>query len=194
MKLENQALEQLFSAAHSYNRFTDKPVSNETISQLYELMKWAPTSMNSQPARLVFIQSAAQRERLLPALLDSNVEKTRHAPLTVIVAYDTKFYEQLPTQFPVYDAAPMYRDNEALAEATAFRNSSLQGGYLIMAARALGLDCGAMSGFNPQLVNDTFFPDGDYKVNFILNLGHGAEEGHHPRGPRLDFSEVASII
>ncbi|WP_417533571.1 malonic semialdehyde reductase [Marinobacterium stanieri] len=192
--LNQNALDQLFLQAHSYNQFTDQAVSEETIEQLYDLLKWGPTSMNTQPARYLFLRTPEAREQLLPALMDSNAEKTRQAPLTVIIASDTEFYEHLPTQFKAYDAAPMFRENNALAEATAFRNSSLQGAYLMLAARALGLDAGAMSGFDPEAVNKTFFPDGQWKVNFIVNLGYGAEGGHHPRGDRLSFEQAAQIL
>lgn len=194
MKIDSQAQAQLFTEAHSFNHFSDKAVSEETIRELYELMKWAPTSMNTQPARYVFIRSDEGKEKLIPALLDSNAEKTRKAPLTVIIAYDTEFYQHLGEQFPAYDAAPMFRANNELAESTAFRNSSLQGAYLMMAARALGLDCGPMSGFDPEAVNQQFFADGQCKVNFIVNLGYGAEQGYHPRGPRLAFDQAAEII
>lgn len=192
--LNQNALDQLFFQAHSYNQFTDQAVSEETIEQLYNLLKWGPTSMNTQPARYLFLRTPEAREQLLPALMDSNAEKTRQAPLTVIIASDTEFYEHLPTQFKAYNAAPMFRENNALAEATAFRNSSLQGAYLMLAARALGLDAGAMSGFDPEAVNKTFFPDGQWKVNFIVNLGYGAEGGHHPRGDRLSFEQAAQIL
>lgn len=193
-ELAQETLDQLFYKAHSYNRFCDRLVDDDTIAKLYDLLKWGPTSMNSQPARYLFLRSPEAKEQLLPALLASNVEKTRKAPLTVIIANDSEFYEHLPTQFKAYDAAPMFRDNAALAEATAFRNASLQGAYLIMAARALGLDSGAMSGFDPQQVNDAFFPEGRWKVNFIVNLGYGVEDGHHPRGERLAFDQVAQIL
>lgn len=192
--LNQNALDQLFFQAHSYNQFTGQVVSEETIEQLYDLLKWGPTSMNTQPARYLFLRTPEAREQLLPALMDSNAEKTRQAPLTVIIASDTEFYEHLPTQFKAYDAAPMFRENNALAEATAFRNSSLQGAYLMLAARALGLDARAMSGFDPEAVNKTFFPDGQWKVNFIVNLGYGAEGGHHPRGDRLSFEQAAQIL
>lgn len=150
--------------------------------------------MNTQPGRYLFLTTEAQKSRLLPAMINSNIEKTRLAPVTLIIASDSAFYEHLPSQFSAYDAAPMFRDNAALAQTTAFRNSSLQGAYIMMAARALGLDCGAMSGFDPAAVNAEFFPDERYQVNFILNIGYGAEDGHHPRGPRLAFDEVASVL
>jgi len=192
--LAQNALDQLFYKAHSYNQFTDQPVEETTIKQLYDLLKWGPTSMNTQPGRYLFLHTPEAREQLLPALLDSNVEKTRQAPLTVIIASDSAFYEHLPTQFKAYDAAPMFRSNTGLAESTAFRNSSLQGAYLILAARALGLDAGAMSGFDAAHVDKTFFPDGRFKTNFIVNLGYGAERGHYPRGDRLTFEQTAQIL
>jgi 3-hydroxypropanoate dehydrogenase len=192
--LDTQALDQLFREAHTYNHFTNEAVSDDTIRNLYELLKWGPTSMNTQPARYVFVRSLDAKEMLAPALAASNAEKTKKAPLTVIVGMDSEFYEHLPTQFPAYDAKPMFAANAALAEATAFRNGTLQGAYLIMAARALGLDCGPMSGFDPAKVNAAFFPDGRTKANFIINLGHGAPGGHHPRGPRLPFEQVAKIV
>ncbi len=192
--LDKASLDQLFLAARSYNQFTDQAVSDATIRELYDLLKWGPTSMNTQPARYVFVRSAEAREKLLPALAPGNVEKTRKAPLTVIVASDAEFFEHLPSQFKAYDAKPLFVDNAALAEATAFRNSALQGAYLILAARALGLDCGAMSGFDPAKVNAEFFPEGRWKANFIVNLGYGAEGGYHPRGPRLEFDQVARIL
>jgi 3-hydroxypropanoate dehydrogenase len=192
--LDTNVLDQLFRDAHTYNHFTDEPVSDATIRDLYELLKWGPTSMNTQPARYVFVRSPEAKEQLAPAMIASNAEKTRKAPLTVIVGMDSEFYEHLPTQFAAYDAKPMFAGNAALAEATAFRNGTLQGAYLIMAARALGLDCGPMSGFDPAKVNAAFFPDGRTKANFIINLGYGAANGHHPRGPRLPFEQVAKIV
>lgn len=192
--LDQQALDQLFREAHTYNRFTEQPVSDETIHALYDLLKWGPTSMNTQPARYVFVRSPAAREKLLPALIASNVEKTRNSPLTVVIAMDSAFYEHLATQFTAYDATPLFAGNTALAESTAFRNGTLQGAYLMLAARSLGLDCGPMSGFDAAKVNAEFFPDGRWKANFIVNLGYGADNGYHPRGPRLPFEAVARII
>jgi nitroreductase len=193
--LDPAALDQLFREAHTFNKFTDQPVSEQTIRDLYDLLKWGPTSMNAQPGRYVFVHSAAARERLIPAMIAANAEKTRKAPLTVIVAMDTQFYDHLPTQFKAYDARPMFAGNAPLSEATAFRNSSLQGAYLMLAARALGLDCGPMSGFDPAKVDAEFFPDGRWKSNFIVNMGYGLETGgHYPRGPRLAFEEAAQIL
>jgi nitroreductase len=193
--LDQTALDQLFREAHTFNKFTDQAVSEQTVRELYELLKWGPTSMNAQPGRYLFVHSAAARERLVPAMIAANAEKTRQAPLTVIVALDTQFHDHLPTQFKAYDARPMFAGNAPLVEATAFRNSSLQGAYLMLAARALGLDCGAMSGFDAARVDAEFFPDGRWKSNFIVNLGYGLEAGgHYPRGPRLAFDEVALIV
>lgn len=192
--LDKNALDQLFLEARTYNEFLDTPISQDTMKELYDLFKWGPTSMNTQPARFVFLSSPESRERLLPALAPGNAEKTRNAPLTVIVAFDSEFYENLPTQFSAYDAKPMFENNHDLASATAFRNSSLQGAYVMLAARALGLSVGAMSGFDPAAVNAEFFADGRFKTNFIINLGYGKPEGFHPRGPRLGFDEVADIL
>ncbi|URI11770.1 malonic semialdehyde reductase [Aquincola tertiaricarbonis] len=191
--LPTAALEQTFLNARTFNKFTDQPVSDETLRQLYDLAKWGPTSMNSQPARFVFVRSAEAKARLAEALSPGNVAKTNAAPVTVIVAMDNQFYEHLPEQFPAVNAKPMFEGNAGLAEATAQRNSALQGAYLIIAARQLGLDCGPMSGFDPAKVNAAFFPDGRHKVNFLINLGYGDASGNHPRGPRLPFDAVATI-
>ena len=193
--LSTNALDQLFVHARTHNGFTSEPVPEATLRRLYDLMKWGPTSMNAQPGRYVFVHSAAARERLIPAMIAANAEKTRKAPLTVIVAMDTQFYDHLPTQFKAYDARPMFAGNAPLAEATAFRNSSLQGAYLMLAARSLGLDCGPMSGFDAAKVDAEFFPDGRWKSNFIVNMGYGLEtSGHYPRGPRLPFADAAQIL
>ena len=150
--------------------------------------------MNCQPARCVFVRSAEAKERLKPALSSSNVAKTMAAPVTVIVGTDTRFFEYLPEQFPAYDARPMFAGNAALAQETAVRNGSLQGAYLIIAARALGLDCGPMSGFNSAAVDAAFFPDGRIKSNFLVNLGVADPAVGYPRGPRLDFATAAQIL
>lgn len=192
--LDQHSLDQLFLNARSYNKFRNDSVSDETIQALYDLLKWGPTSMNTQPARYLFLRSSEAKERLLPAMKASNLEKTKGAPVSVLIASDTEFYEHLPTQFKPYDAKPLFMQNEGLAKDTALRNSSLQGAYLMLAARALGLDCGAMSGFDAEKVNAEFFPDGKWKVNFIVNLGYGLDSGYYPRGPRLDFHQVARIV
>lgn len=193
-QLDQKSVAQLFLEAHTFNKFTDQPVTDETIRQLYDLLKWGPTAVNSQPGRYVFVKSPAAKARLIPALLPGNVPKVEKAPVTVIVAGDSRFYEHLAVQWPAYDAAAPFLENQTAAQAAAFRNSSLQGAYLILAARTLGLDCGPMSGFDQARVDTEFFPDGRYKSNFLINLGYGAEDGYFPRGPRLDFQDVAVII
>lgn len=192
--LDPSALAQLFTAARTHNGFEPAPIPTATLQQLYELMKWGPTSMNCQPARLVFVTSPEAKARLKPALAPSNVDKTMVAPVTVIVAQDTRFFDHLPTQFPAYDAKPMFEGNAELAATTRFRNGTLQGAYLILAARALGLDCGPMSGFDIATVDAAFFPDGRYTANFLCNLGYGIPEKLHPRGPRLDFETACTIL
>jgi 3-hydroxypropanoate dehydrogenase len=192
--LPAQAYDLVFRTARSFNRFTDKPVSTETIHALHELLKWGPTSMNSQAGRFLFLQSKESRERLRPALAAGNLEKTMAAPLTVLVATDSRFFEHLATQFPAYDARPMYEANPALADKVGLRDGTLQGAYLIIAARMLGLDCGPMGGFDADKVNAEFFADGRYRANFLINIGYGDVAGNHPRGPRLGFDEVAQIL
>jgi 3-hydroxypropanoate dehydrogenase len=192
--LNEAALQQLFFDARTFNKFQPRAVDDATLRMLVDLMKWAPTSMNAQPARLVFVRSAEAKEKLRPALAGGNVDKTMAAPVTAIVAYDTAFHEQLPSQFPAMPGArDLFAGNDALREQTAFRNSSLQGGYLILAARALGLDCGPMSGFDSAQVDAAFFPDGQWKSNFLVNLGYGDASANWPRGPRLPFEAVARI-
>jgi 3-hydroxypropanoate dehydrogenase len=189
------ALDQLFRTARTYTSWLDIPVSDDTLRQIYELMKWGPTSGNLCPARIVFVRSAAAKERLRPALAAGNVEKVMTAPATAIVAYDLKFYDRQPTLAP---HNPRSRETLAaspeLAEATAFRNSSLQGGYLILAARSLGLDCGPMSGFDNVKVDEEFFAGGPLKSNFLCNIGYGDPSRIRPRQPRLEFDEACSIV
>ena len=192
--LDSDALGQLFSLARTHNGFSAEPIPEATLRHLYDLMKWGPTSMNCQPARLVFVNSLEAKQRLAATLSPGNVEKTLAAPVTIIIASDSRFYDHLPTQFPAYDARPMFAGNAELADNTAFRNSSLQGGYLILAARALGLDCGPMSGFDAEKVNAAFFPDGRFRVNFLCNLGIGDPNKLFPRGPRLAFEEACQIV
>lgn len=187
------ALDQLFRAARTVHAFRPVPVTDELIHKLYELVKWGPTAFNAQPARYVFVRSEEAKAKLKPALSAGNSAQTLAAGVTVIVAHDTRFYEHLPTQFPAYDAKPIFENSAEAAQATAFRNSSLQGAYLILAARALGLDAGPQSGFNAALVDQAFFPDGRYRSNFLLNLGVADPSGTFERGPRLAFDEVAEI-
>ena len=192
--LSDAALDQILRSARTFNKFQDKPVSDATLQALYDLAKWGPTSMNCQAMRLVFVRSPEAKAKLKQALMPGNVDKTMAAPVTAIVASDSKFYEHLPTQFPALpQAQEMFAGNAALAAETALRNSSLQAAYLMIAGRALGLDSGAMSGFNPQVVNELFFPDGRYQANMLINFGYGDPSGNWPRGPRLGFDQVVRI-
>jgi 3-hydroxypropanoate dehydrogenase len=189
------AFEQAFTAARTFNKFKPDAISDDTLHQLYDLMKWGPTSMNTQPGRYLFLRSDAAKQRLKPALSPGNADKTMAAPVVVIVAMDPKFHDHLPTQFPVMPGAQaIFAGNAALSEATALRNSSLQGAYLMIAARLLGLDCGPMSGFDAAKVNAEFFPDGRWAANFLVNIGHGDASGNYPRGPRLPFDTAAQIL
>lgn len=194
MPLHDAALEQLFRSARTHNAWQDKPVAEATLRELYDLLKWGPTSANSCPGRFVFIASEAAKQRLKPALAEGNLDKTMSAPVTVIIAQDMEFYEQLPKLFPHTDARSWFVGNSAAIEKNAFRNSSLQAAYLIIAARALGLDCGPMSGFDADKLNAEFFPDGQWKTNFLCNLGYGDPAGLFPRGPRLDFEEACRVL
>jgi 3-hydroxypropanoate dehydrogenase len=194
MQLDDLGLDLIFRAARTHNGWLDKPVSDTLIHQIYDLMKWAPTSANSSPARFVFVRSTAAKERLLPAMAPGNVEKTRAAPVTVIIAHDTEFHEKLPKLFPQADARSWFAGNQPLIDTTAFRNGTLQGAYLILAARALGLDAGPMSGFDNAKVDQEFFPDGKTKSNFVVNLGYGDPAKLFPRNPRLPFEEAAQIL
>ena len=197
MTLDNAGLDLLFRKARSHNAWRDEPVDDAQLRALYDLMKWGPTSVNCSPARLLFLRTRAARERLLPMLAPGNVEKTRSAPVTVIIGYDTRFHEHLPRLFP-HD--PAVRDNftgasrEAHAETTAFRNGCLQGAYFIVAARALGLDCGPMSGFDQMAVDAAFFAGTGVRSNFLCNLGYGAHESLFGRSPRLDFDAACTLM
>lgn len=193
--LSSQSLDQTFLNARTFNVFTKAGVSDELLMQLYELMKWGPTSMNSQPGHFVFIKTAEAKQRLNSTLLSGNQEKSMAVPVTVIIASDTEFFNHLPEQFPTLpDAKAMFENNLAFSQATAERNSSIQGAYLIIAARMLGLDCGPMSGFDNNAVDAEFFPEGRYKANFLINLGYGDSTGNYPRGPRLTFEQETRII
>lgn len=192
-RIDSKALDQLFFEARTHNEWQDRPVSDELLQELFDTLRWAPTSANCSPARIVFVKSPAAKARLLPALIEGNVEKTRTAPVTAIIGHDLEFHEQLPRLFPHTDARSWFVGNEPLIEATAFRNGSLQGAYLILAARALGLDCGPMSGFDADKVNEAFFPDSSVRVNFLCNLGYGRPEALFPRSPRFSFDDVCRI-
>ena len=193
--VDDAALDLLFRKARSHNGWLDKPVTDDLLRQLYELMKWGPTSANCSPARLVFVRTPANKERIRPALSPNNVEKTMTAPVIAIVAYDSRFYEHLPQLFPRNpQVADLFASNAALSATTAFRNGTLQGGYFLLAARAVGLDCGPMSGFDNAKIDAEFFPDGRFKSNFLCGLGHGDPAKLHPRSPRLAFEEACTLL
>ena len=188
--LDDRALDQLFREARTQNKWQDRPVPDATLEQVYNLLKWAPTSANSSPARFVFIRTAEGKAKLKQALSPGNVEKTMTAPVTVIVAHDVEFYEKLPFLFPHADARSWFAGNPAFAETSAFRNGTLQGAYLMMAARSVGLDVGAMSGFDNAKVDELFLAGTTWKSNFLVNLGYGDPNGLFPRSPRLSFDEA----
>jgi 3-hydroxypropanoate dehydrogenase len=193
--LDTRALERLFTAARTPAAWRDEPVGDATLRRLYDLLKWAPTSANGSPARFLFIRSAEAKARLLPALSPGNVEKVLTAPVTAIVAYDPRFHEHMARLFPHSPGmARVFARDPRLAEETAFRNSTLQGAYLIMAARALGLDCGPLSGFDNAKVDAEFLSEGRLRSNFLCNLGHGDPSGLHARLPRLDFDEACRVL
>ena len=187
------ALETLFTGARTHNGWLDMPVSDETLREIYNLMKWGPTSANCSPARIVFVRSAEGKEKLRPALSSGNLEKTLTAPVTAIVAWDSEFYERLPELFPHGDARSWFTASPALAEETAFRNSSLQAAYLIFACRALGLDTGPMSGFDRDKVDAAFFAENGWKSNLLINIGYGDETRLYGRLPRLPFDDACQL-
>jgi 3-hydroxypropanoate dehydrogenase len=207
--LGDATLDQLFRKARTHNEWLDKPVTDDTLRRLYDVMKWGPTSANSSPARFVFLHSREAKERLRPILAPGNVEKTMTAPITVIIAYDLLFFEKLPELFPHNSSMrDLFAKNPQLIEDTAKRNSSLQGAYLMIAARALGLDCGPMSGFDNARLDEEFFgagkeckgcekeffPAGHVKSNFLCNLGYGNPSKLYPRAPRLEFNEACTLL
>ena len=206
--LADEALNQLFREARTYSGWLDKPVTDDLLRRIYELMKWGFTSANGNPARFVFLRSSEAKEKLRPFLAPGNIEKTMAAPVTVIVAYDLLFYEKLPKLFPQSPGMRnLFAGNPQLVEVTARRNSSLQGAYLMIAARALGLDCGPMSGFDNARLDEEFFgagrecggceqeffPAGHVKSNFLCNLGYGDTSKLYPRAPRLEFNEACTV-
>ncbi len=191
--LTDTALDTLFRNARTQNGWLDKPVTDEQLHQIYELMKWGPTSANCSPARIIFVKSSEAKEKLLACMNEGNVEKTRTAPVTAIIGMDMEFYEKLPRLFPHTDARSWFAGNQPAIDSTAMRNSSLQGGYLIMAARALGLDCAPMSGFNADKMTAAFFAGTSVKANFVCSLGYGDPAKVRPRGPRLSFDEACKI-
>ncbi len=192
--IDEAALNTLFHDARTHNGWLDKPVTDNQLQQIYDLMKWGPTSANCSPARIVFVKSAEEKEKLLTCMAPANVDKTRSAPVTAIIGMDMEFYHKLPQLFLHADAKSWFAGNQPLIDVTAFRNSSLQGGYFIMAARAVGIDCGPMSGFDPDKVNAAFFAGTAVKANFICNLGYGDPDKLFGRSPRLSFEEACKVV
>jgi 3-hydroxypropanoate dehydrogenase len=207
--IEDVGLDVMFREARSYSAWLNEPVSDETLRQVYNLMRWAPTSANGNPTRIVFLRTKAAKERLLPALAPGNVDKTMSSPVTAIIAHDLKFYEKLPQLFPHNPGMrDLFANAPELVDVTAKRNSSLQGAYMILAARALGLDCGPMSGFDNAKVDEEFFgagksepnsaeeffPEGHIKSNFLCNLGYGDKSKLFARAPRLEFDQACTLL
>ena len=194
--LDPASLDLLFLNARTQNGWLPTPVSDDQLRRIYDIMKMGPTSTNSCPARILFLRTPAAKARLLPALSPGNVDKTRQAPVTAIIGYDTRFYQWLPKKLFAHrpDMAETYAKNSALTETVAFRNGTLQGAYFMMAARAVGLDVGGMSGFDNAKVDAEFFPDGRVKSNFLCNIGHGDPAKVLPRLPRLDFEEACELL
>lgn len=192
--LNTAALDQLFGSARTHNVWQDTPVSDAQLQAIYEQTKWGPTAANSCPARFVFVKSAEAKAKLAPALDEGNRAKTLQAPVNVIVAIDFAFYEQLPKLFPHVDARSWFAGSPAKIESTAVRNGNLQGAYFMLAARAMGLDCGPMSGFSNELVDEAFFAGTTWKSNFLINLGYGDDSKLFPRSPRLEFDEACRIL
>ncbi|MCF8152996.1 MAG: malonic semialdehyde reductase [Rhodoferax sp.] len=194
MRISDACLDQLFFKARTANGFTDQAVPADLLQQVYDIAKMGATSMNTQPARYVFLNSPESRARLIPALAPGNVDKTKVAPVTVIVATDMQFYEHMPTVWHKPGAKEMFEGNKAMSDGTAVRNSTLSGAYFMIAARAVGLDCGPMSGVDLAKVNAEFFPDGRLQANFIINLGYGDDSKLFDRNPRLSFAQACSVL
>jgi 3-hydroxypropanoate dehydrogenase len=209
MQIDGKALDQIFREARTHNIWLDKPVSDDTLRELYDIVKWGPTSANTSPARFVFLRTPQAKERLKPALAPGNVQKVMTAPVTVIIGYDLLFHQKLPKLFPHSPSMKeLFEKNPQLVETTAKRNSSLQGAYLIIAARALGLDCGPLSGFDNAKVDEIFFdagrecqgcdqeffPEGHVKSNFLCNLGYGDWSKLFSRNARLRFEEACTLL
>lgn len=195
MTIDAAGLDLMFREARSQNAWKDEAVSDETVKELYDILKFGPTSANSSPARFVFVRTKEGKDRLAPALSSGNMAKTMAAPVTAIVAYDPKFFEKLPKLFPHnLDAVNWFTSNDSLAATTAFRNGTLQGAYLMIAARSLGLDIGGMSGFDNAKVDAEFFAYNGWRSNFLVNIGHGDPEGVFARSPRLDFDEACLLV
>jgi 3-hydroxypropanoate dehydrogenase len=194
MSLSTDALDCIFRTARTHRAWTARPVTDETLRAIHELMKWGPTSSNSCPARIAFVRSPEAKERLRPALDAGNVAQTMAAPATAIVAYDLEFHDRLPLLAPHYDARSAFVGKPELIRTTAYQSGTLQGAYLIIAARALGLDCGPMGGFDSAQVDATFFPEGTVRSNFLCNLGYGDPAKLHARAPRLAFDDACRIL
>jgi 3-hydroxypropanoate dehydrogenase len=193
--MSSEDLDLIFRNARTHNVWLDKPVGDELLKQVYDLAKMGPTSANMCPMRIIFVKSREAKERLKPALAEGNLDKTMKAPVTAIIGMDIHFYEKLPQLFPHTDAKAWFKDlPENVLEYTALRNGSLQGAYLILAARALGLDCGPMSGFDNAKVDEAFFAGTTVKSNFLCNLGYGDASKLHPRSPRLSFEEACRVV
>lgn len=192
--LSQEALQTIFTEARTFNYWLDRPVSEEQLHRIYELMKFGPTSANSCPARIVFVKSPEEKKKLVACMALGNADKTSKAPVTAIIGMDMEFYEKLPVLSPHTDARSWFAGNPSSIESTAMRNSSLQGAYLIMAARATGLDCGPMSGFDAALVNAAFFAGTSVRANFVCSLGYGDRSKLHPRAPRLPFHDACRIV
>ena len=185
----------IFQEARTHNDWLDKDICNDILMEIYDLMKWGPTSANCSPTRIIFVKSKASKDRLLPFVIESNLEKTKSAPVTAIIGYDINFHDHLPKLFPHNpDAQNWFNHSIDIAEETAFRNGSMQGAYFIIAARALGLDCGPMSGFDKEGVDNEFFRDTNIKSNFLCNLGYGDKTKLFERSPRFKFNEICEII
>jgi 3-hydroxypropanoate dehydrogenase len=195
--ISNEDLKILFTEARTAQAWLPQEVSDQTLRDIYELMKWGPTSANASPGRIAFVKSGPAKEKLTESLSPMNVDKVKAAPVTAIIAFDEKFYDFIPQLLPIPNAAAyrdMFSSNKPLSEATTMRNSSLQGGYFILAARALGLDCGPMSGFDNQKLDKAFFSGTSWKSNFICNLGYGDPSKLRPRGPRLSFEQACLVV
>jgi 3-hydroxypropanoate dehydrogenase len=193
--ISNDSIKQIFSEARTYNAWLPKEINDQNLRDIYELMKWCPTSANLSPIRIVFVRNGKHKDKLLTCIAPMNVDKVKAAPVTAIIAQDKKFYEQIAKLFPqAVGYREMFSSNQALAETTALRNSSLQGAYFILAARALGFDCGPMSGFDNAKVDEAFFTETSWKSNFICNIGYGDPDKLFPRLSRLNFEEACKIV
>ena len=190
---DSKSLDILFHDARTHSRWLRRDIADSTLEHLYALLRMAPTSANCSPGRFVFVRSPEAKDRLKPCLMEGNIAQTMAAPVTVIIGHDNRFYDRLPELYPHTDARAWFADDVEMAAETAFRNGTLQGAYLLLAARALGLDCGPMSGFHKVAVEAAFFPGGEIKANFLCNLGYGDPRGLNPRTPRLSFDEACQI-